>query len=106
MRRLRVKTEYVRGDDGCYDLTISRQGYGIRLCDESGDYVDVTPDMWQRLVAAVETEDAPEPGERLYLRVERDRVREPLPWMRLDASVRDAWNRAAADLGIKPEGES
>lgn len=51
-------------------------------------------------------EDVPEPGERLYLRVERDRVREPLPWARLDASVREAWNRAAADLGIKSEGES
>ena len=93
-KRLRVNAERVDGGDGCYTLTISSQSYGIRLGDESGDYVDVTPAMWIALVAAVEVVDVPTPYERV-----RDALRE-------EDIVEDdeTCARIAARLGIT-EGE-
>jgi len=99
-KRLRVNAERVDGGDGCYTLTISRQSYGIRLGDESGDYVDATPEMWAALVAAVEAEDVPEPktpGQRLAAALKA----EGLGIGPASASL----DRVAVRLGIKPEGE-
>ncbi|HET6475383.1 MAG TPA: hypothetical protein VFH93_04810 [Thermoleophilia bacterium] len=100
-KRLRVNEEGVDGDGGCYDLTISSQHYGIRIGDESGEYVDVTPTMWAALVAAVEVEDVPEPktpGQVLEAALIAEGFT-PLSWQSKD------FERVATRLGIKPEGE-
>jgi hypothetical protein len=75
----------------------------VRIATITGR-VDLVPEQWLALVAAVEVVDVPTPGQRLFWAELECGVRSGVLWDELSIYQRGAYEQVAARLGIT-EGE-